>query len=170
MRWVWLAKKLNERLRRKVSVREPDFRIAHQGRDYLRRWFVIPRNSVCNIYLHHFLRSDDDRALHDHPYWNVSLLLSGAYLEHTIAAGGVHRRAMFYQGDFKFRTAKMAHRIELFEIDDPVTGKELVPCWSLFITGPRVRDWFFHCPNGLVPWQQFTKPENKGEVGRGCGD
>jgi hypothetical protein len=58
----------------------------------MRRWWVIPRNKFFNIYLHHFLHSDDDRALHDHPWWNVSILLrSGSYVEHTIAAGGVGR-------------------------------------------------------------------------------
>ena len=26
------------------------------------------RNKIFNIYLHQIIRSDDDRALHDHPY------------------------------------------------------------------------------------------------------
>lgn len=28
----------------------------------------------------------------------------------------------------------------------------------------------FWCPRGFVPWQEFTKPNNPGEVGRGCGE
>ena len=44
-----------------------------------------------NLYLHEFSRSDDDRALHDHPWlFNLSVLLSGTYVEHTIDAGGIH--------------------------------------------------------------------------------
>jgi hypothetical protein len=140
--------------------REPDVIIGPQSDQYLRRWFVIPRNPVFNIYLHQFLRSDDDRALHDHPWWNVSLLLDNEYVENTITAGGINHRIRYSAGDLKFRSAKYAHRVEL------TNGS----CWSLFITGPRVRDWGFHCPTRWVPWQEFTKPENPGEIGRGCGE
>jgi len=45
-----------------------------------------------NLYVHHFLRDDDDRALQDRPSWAVSFLLRGRYIEHTIAEGGLHRR------------------------------------------------------------------------------
>lgn len=45
-----------------AQSRNPDFIIG--GADpYMLRWWVIPRNKVFNIYLHRFLRSDDDRAL-----------------------------------------------------------------------------------------------------------
>lgn len=140
--------------------RRPDFIIGAAGDDYLRRWFVIPRNSVFNAYLHQFVRSDDDRALHDHPWWNVSLLLYGEYVEHTMPQGGVNIRKRYVAGDVKFRGAKYAHRVEL------TNG----PCWSLFLTGPRIRTWGFHCPSRWVPWQEFTKPNNPGEIGRGCGE
>ena len=142
----------------------------------MRRWWLIPRNRYFNIYLHHFMRSDDDRALHDHPWWNLSILLHGRYLEHTISAGGINVLTERRSGDFKFRHAGAAHRIELLKEEVWVdrylgtkTAKE-VPCWTLFITGPRLRDWGFHCPRGWVPWQEFTKPENPGEIGRGCGE
>lgn len=52
-------------------------------REYLHRWHIIPRNPWFNIYLHHFLRGDDDRANHDHPWWSCSLLLTNMYREHT---------------------------------------------------------------------------------------
>ena len=38
------------------------------GKNYLSRWHIIPRNRYFNIYLHKFVGSDDDRALHDHPW------------------------------------------------------------------------------------------------------
>lgn len=152
------------RLRRfvyKRSARDPDFVIGTSDRPYLKRWFILPRNRVFNIYLHQFLRSDDDRALHDHPWWNASILLYGRYIEHTIAAGGINRRVEYKAGDIKLRSAKYAHRLEL--IDDH-------QCWSLFITGPRLREWGFHCPLGWKHWKEFTKPGNSGEIGPGCGD
>lgn len=140
--------------------RKPDLVVGGDADPYLRRWWLIPRNRWFNLYLHHFMRSDDDRALHDHPWLNLSILLHGRYVEHTISAGGINVRTERRAGECKFRTASAAHRIEL------VDG----PCWTLFVTGPRLRDWGFHCRLGWVPWQKFTKPENPGEIGRGCGE
>lgn len=138
--------------------RKPDFIVGGADDPYLLRWWVIPRNRFFNIYLHHFLRSDDDRALHDHPWWNLSILLDGEYTEHTIAAGGVNQAAVRKAGQFKFRGAKSAHRIELHN----------GPCWTLFITGPVMRTWGFHCPKGWRPWKQFVDDRDTGKVGRGC--
>jgi hypothetical protein len=67
----------------------------------LRRHLLIPRNPIFNVYLHHFLRSDDDRALHDHPWINLSLLLDGCYLEHC----GDGRARFRDEGQFVARRA-----------------------------------------------------------------
>jgi len=136
----------------------PDFIIGPRDAPYLRRWWIIPRSRFFNIYLHNFLRSDDDRALHDHPWLNVSLILAGSYVEHTIAAGGVNRHQRFTAGDLRFRGARTAHRIEL---DDG-------PCWTLFITGPVIRKWGFHCPRGWRYWKEFVDARDSGQVGKGC--
>ena len=140
--------------------RSPDFVVGGSVNPYLLRWFVIPRNPVFNIYVHLFLRSDDDRALHDHPWVNLSILLDGSYTEHTIAAGGINVRTVRNAGVWKFRSSgKQAHRIEL------TSG----PCWTLFITGPRYRHWGFHCPDkGWVHWEKFTAANDPGAVGPGC--
>ena len=143
-----------------VARRPPDFVIGGAERPYLERWFVIPRNRWFNIYLHHFLRSDDDRALHDHPWVSLSLILRGEYAEHTIAAGGIHRRRVLRAGQWLFRpTGRYAHRIEL----------HAGPCWTLFITGPRYREWGFHCAErGWVHWRAFTASDDAGAIGKGC--
>ena len=140
-----------------AASRQPDFIV---GDNYLRRWWVIPRNKIFNIYLHQFLHSDEDRALHDHPWWNLSILLEGEYTEETILNGGVHRKTVRKAPTFKFRFASSAHRIEL----------HAGPCWTLFITGPIIRRWGFHCPNGWRYWKDFVNPVNTGKVGRGCDD
>lgn len=140
---------------------KPDVIIGGEANPYLKRWYVIPRNPIFNIYLHQILRSDDERALHDHPWANVSLILRGRYFEvfeqgipgHTPDKAR-ERRA----GDFVFRLPSRAHRLVVSS-----------PCWSLFITGPRVRRWGFWCPQGWVYWRDFTKPGKPGEIGRGCG-
>ena len=136
-----------------IMQRAPDFVI---GDDYLRRWWVIPRNEGCNVYLHEIRKSDDDRALHDHPWENTSYLLIGGYIEHT-PEGRFIRSA----GDIVQRPANALHRLEV------VPGTS---CISLFITGPKVRDWGFACPQGWVPWHEFTDPTDSSKIGRGCGE
>lgn len=141
-----------------MQKRRPDVVIGGPDNPYLHRWYMIPRNPVLNVYLHKFLRSDDDRALHDHPWVNLSVLLRGEYTEHTIAAGGVNYRKVYRTGDWKFRWPTDAHRIELHD------GSSI----SLFVTGPRVRTWGFHCPNS-VGWRRWTDfVSNYGEIGKGC--
>ena len=141
-----------------AASRQPDFVIGGKETPYMQRWWVIPRNRFFNIYLHRFLRSDDDRALHDHPWVNFSYLLEGSYTEWSIAAGGVHHKWIATQGSWKFRRAKTAHRVEL----------HAGTCWSLFVTGPVIREWGFHCPAGWRKWQLFTDARDKGLIGRGC--
>lgn len=144
----------------RITRRPPDFVIGGEERPYLLRWWVIPRNRLFNVYLHCFLRSDDDRALHDHPWANASILLRGRYVEHTIAEGGIEHRRELRSGDFRVRSSgRFAHRVEL------VDG----PCWTLFITGPRYREWGFHCPRaGWIHWKEFTAADDIGAVGKGC--
>ena len=138
---------------RDVMERAPDFII---GDNYLRRWWIIPRNEGCNVYLHEILHSDDDRALHDHPWANTSYLIEGSYIEHT-PDGRFVREA----GSIVHRKAEASHRLEV-----PAEGRAV----SLFITGPKVRDWGFHCPKGWVRWQDFVEPGDSSQVGRGCGE
>lgn len=157
--WLSIVDRFAAAMIARGHARAPDMVIGGDERPYLIRWFVIPRNRLCNIYLHLFLRSDDDRALHDHPWASCSLILSGHYLEHEIAAGGVHSRKRRERGAIVLRSARMAHRIEIE-----------TPCWTLFLTGPKRRTWGFHCPGGWVHWRDFTNPADGGRtVGRGCG-
>ena len=65
-----------------IMRREPDFTIGPLDNPYMRRWFVVPRNEFSNLYLHEILRSDDDRALHDHPWPSRSFIIDGGYFEH----------------------------------------------------------------------------------------
>lgn len=136
-----------------IMARAPDFVI---GEDYLRRWWVIPRNPWCNVYLHEIRKSDDDRALHDHPWANVSFLIAGGYIEHTPECA--FERTV---GDVVEREAGALHRLEVRP------GQSAV---SLFMTGPKVREWGFACPQGWVHWQDFTDESDSSRVGRGCGE
>lgn len=137
--------------------RSPDVVI---GIDYLDRWYLVPRNRWLNVYLHRFRGSDDDRALHDHPWWSLSFLLAGHMVEHyrTDARDPVLQRERWVPWLFPvLRSARFAHRLEVVE----------GPVWTLFITGPRVREWGFFCPAGWRHWSAFTDPSGN-RIGRGC--
>lgn len=140
--------------------RNPDFIIGSPDRPYMLRWYLIPRNRWFNVYLHKIVRDDDDRALHDHPWWSVSLLLRGKYIEVTPAGLGVMYRH-YGLGSVIIRRPTHRHRLELPE------GK---PAWTLFFTGPKVRTWGFWCPRGFVPWHEFVNQNDRGNTGRGCGE
>lgn len=145
----WVAKRLVERAKR----RPPDFVIGGNDRPYLRRWWIIPRNRFFNIYVHEFLRSDDDRALHCHPWIWISYLIDGDYVEHTIKAGGVHRRKSYKAGSLRLHLPWFAHRIEITK-----------PVWTLFITGPKMKPWGFHFPTGWVHWERAVDPDDHGKM------
>jgi hypothetical protein len=146
--------------------RPPDLEIGGSADPYLRRWYLLPRNPLLNVYLHQILRSDDDRALHDHPWLNLSLILEGGY--HEVVFARPPRRGQplpttrvraRFEGDLILRRARAAHRLVLCEES----------CWSLFVTGPRLRAWGFWCRDGRwVHWRDFTAGPRGELVGRGC--
>lgn len=148
------------------SLFSPHFVVGKREDPYLLRWYLIPRNRWFNLYLHKFCRDDDDRALHDHPWWFVSLMIRGRYTEVTGydfqgRALGCVRTAP----SIAYRSAKHQHRVILSARD----GK-LLPCWTIVLTGPRVREWGFWCPQGFVPWYDFVSRDDHGTIGPGCGD
>ncbi len=148
----------------------PDFVVERDG-PQLERWWLIPRNRWFNVYLHRFVKSDEDRALHDHMYVNLSWILGpGGYNEVMPVQGsapwdpvrGLVRTwaAARSAGSLIVRWPTAAHRIVL-PTDEPV--------WSLFITGPRVRHWGFWCAHGFRPWEEFVSQKpGSNSVGRGC--
>ena len=117
------------------------------GSDYLIRRYLLPRNRVLNVYLHKFLGSDDDRALHDHPWYSFSLLLKGRMIEHLPD----DRKRTIIARKLTIRPPEFQHRIELPAGETAVT---------LFVTGPAVRNWGFVCPHGWTSWQNYGT--NKG--------
>ena len=134
--------------------RKPDFVIGGLDNPYLERHWLLPRNPLFNVYVHRFLRSDDDRAEHTHPWINMSWLLQGCYIEWQ------HGKPFYRNaGDIVFRhSGHIQHRIELND----------GPAWTVFFTGPRYKTWHFACPQGLIPWKDFVASDDKGAVGRGC--
>ena len=97
-----------------------------------RKWFPF------NIFIHKILKSDPD-DLHDHPWPYFTLILKGGYLEHTL-------KGKFWRppGYFRFASSNSFHRLEI---------KPNEVCWTLFIVGPKIREWGFLKEN--TTWQRW---------------
>lgn len=161
-----LADRLLDWLAAATAIRLPDVRIGPRATPSLLRWFLWKRRRWwCNLYFHEMLRDDDDRALHDHPWWSLSFVLSDylaeVYQEQPPAGPTRYRR--FRKGQLVLRRPHSAHRL--------VVSTNRV-AYTLFLTGPYVREWGFHCPQGWRRWQDYAKPDaaghSSGEIGRGC--
>ncbi|MCB1476612.1 MAG: hypothetical protein H6883_07140 [Rhodobiaceae bacterium] len=165
MKLVRLSRYLLKRAERVMESRKPDFLIGPQGDPYMQRWWLIPRNRVFNIYLHRILHDDDDRALHDHPWPSVSIMLKGKLGELYRGRDGQTHVRKIQPGRIIWRGPWFAHRLTLW----PEFSGLMQPfAVTIFITGPRVREWGFHCPKGWRHWKEFTAPADRGQIGRGC--
>lgn len=145
------------------DTREPDFMLRYMTTPdiYLLRWHLLPRNRFMNIYLHRMLNSDEGTDLHDHPYANASIILDTGYYEQMKT-----KTLWRAPGQIILRRAATAHRLaveyrlgqrSLFEgFHAQGYSRELIPqpAMSLFITGPRTREWGFYTPNGWVPFHK----------------
>ncbi len=146
--------------------RPPDLIIGTRENPRTNRWHLwIPRflkRRGWQLALHQWFRSDDDRALHDHRSWSLTLILTGGYYEVT------ERGVRWYPpGSFIYRPAAMGHRVLLRDA-------QAAPIWTLWLRGRHQREWGFHCPKGWRPAREYlaepdySKPGSTSTVGRGC--
>ena len=142
--------KLLERLGRKRIVMD---RVENEP--YLERYYLFLRDRKrfpFNIFLHKFLKSDPD-DVHDHPWPYATVILKGGYWEWIPHFDTVGRKTGEYQvwrgpGHFRISKANSFHRIEL---DPDITA------WTLFMPGPKQRDWGFLVQNKWIQWEQYLK-------------
>lgn len=149
------------------------------GSVYLRRYRIfgwLPGDAPkrCSLYLHHFVRSDEDRELHNHPWaWAVSLILAGGYQEELIHSTNLldsplprrrFRRLATYlvhrkPGRLNFLRGDTFHRVASIPSEE---GGEAATreTWTLFLCGPKRSGWGFLTQAGFTPWRKFM--EQKG--------
>lgn len=137
----------------------PDEVIGRRGKvsndePYMERWHIVRKNQggIYNIYLHRFLR-DDPEDLHDHPWANASIVLSGRYVEQSWSLDG-RRTDTRVAGDIVIRTAEERHAITGIE---PGTT-------TLFITGPKVREWGFWLDEQFIHWREYRARMDRGKA------
>lgn len=159
----WLQSRIDDFIR---SVRDDPKRkpiaVGDQNNPTYWRWFVIPRNRFINVYLHNFLK-DDEEHLHDHRAANISFRLQGCYFEERFVCRPqpgqplppTIRRFQRHHS-LTFRLPSTPHRVVLLRDDEG----QPIPCWSMFIKFPDVREWGFWCPGlrgRFSSWRHWTK-------------
>lgn len=129
-------------------------RVVIEGRTHLYRW-VLFRCRWFQVVVHNFV-NDDPPDLHDHAWWNLSIVLAGELRETVLcsaqqyapgAAKGPYRSRTLRAGDVVFRRAAALHRLAVVR-----------PAWTLFITGPERRQWGYDTFKGWVHWRAYKIP------------
>lgn len=109
------------------------------GRPYLERYHLVQTRDRC-VRFHRWIGSDDQRALHDHPYGSSSLVLAGTLIEHTDDGD-----QLLETGTLVVRDSTTPHALELVTLE----------AWTLFSTGPVRRRWGFHTADGWQHWTEY---------------
>jgi hypothetical protein len=144
---------------KKMLVDSPSTTINVKGKPYLTRYFLAgeDRNRALdliqtlepepfivddgNIYVHNFHSSDQITELHNHPWeWGISFMISGGYWEeyvtnHVEGTPLETRDRLIEPGGVNVILPTYFHRVDLLD--------EIAGAWSLFIAGPRRKDWGF---------------------------
>ena len=142
--------KLLDRMGRKRIVMD---RVENEP--YLERYYLFLKERdrfPFNVFLHKFLKSDPD-DVHDHPWPYTTIILRGGYWEWIPIFDSVGRKTGEIQhwrgpGHFRICSATSYHRIEL---DPNITA------WTLFMPGPKQREWGFLVKNKWVQWQEYLQ-------------
>lgn len=122
-----------------LTARLPCRLIAIGEQPYLERYYV---GQVLGItaYLHRFVRADDERQVHDHPWrWAVSLILAGGYLEERVTALCPDRGWLV-----ALRRMRPGHVNTIGPGDFHRITKTRPETWTLFVHGARFKSWGFY--------------------------
>lgn len=115
--------------------------------EYLTRGYIF-RSKYFGLFLHQFWSSDPDHP-HDHPWANVSFILSGGYHEYNVDGTSKWRGPWH----LKFRQAQLFHRIA---IGPHTRGSS----WTLFAHFKRVRKWGFITNEGWIDATEYGDKYN----------
>lgn len=111
---------------------------GNNGEPYLERYALLRLPGGRSLYLHRFLESDPDRGLHDHPWHRaLGLVLSGGYKElrlESIDGRDQVTERFLGPGSLNRIAGEDFHRIVLPERRE---------AWTLFMHGPKVKNWGF---------------------------
>ena len=110
---------------------------------YLVRYYILfkdrNQNIPFNIFIHKFMKGDDDE-LHNHPWGYFTYILSGGYYERVLYNDGKQINHWRKPGFFQKVDHTHVHTITLND-----NSKD--SCWTLFIPFKRKNEWGFFKKN-----------------------
>lgn len=113
---------------------------------------VTPIKWLPSVRIHHILRRDNDRHLHDHPWDARTVILKGWYtevrLEHGLETMYENMRRSFLR--IRGYTGPINHG-EYHTITSVSDGG----VWTLFITFGYLSTWGFLVDGEKVPWREY---------------
>lgn len=128
-----------------------------------------------SVLLHHFVRGDDDGALHDHPWCEFDTsVIAGGYTERRPSAEGREDYEALADNtdipgvsfaDCETLTRRPGGpRIQRLGHHQHAVEDVLPDTWTIVTTGPRVRQWGFHPPGRpWMPWRDFLAKQRQPE-------
>jgi len=124
---------------------------------------VVPRRFkwMPSIRIHHILRADDARDLHDHP-WNArTIILKGAYIERRLQSLGVRTDHTGNTVTFAEMQSYVRHWGDTATINfgeyHSIDAVSEGGVWTLFIAGDYLGTWGFLVDGKKVPHQEYDK-------------
>tara|TARA_B100000902_G_scaffold399290_1_gene469452 strand:+ start:2813 stop:3517 length:705 start_codon:yes stop_codon:yes gene_type:complete len=142
-----------------ININDSRRRIIHDrtyNEAYLIRYYVFLKdrnNFPFNIFIHKFMKGDDDEDIHDHPWGFFHLILSGGYWEEVpIDQKDLNKgiqKIWREAGYWNCVSADYKHRIEL---------KENIKPWTIFIPLNKRSEWGFWVKKNEI-WEKI--PFNK---------
>lgn len=139
---------------------------AAENEPYLARHYIFKKDWVPqrlrpylhwvpSIFIHEFLRGDNEREVHNHPWkTSFSIILAGGYVEERMAVVGGERKIVtrtLRPGMLNVIRADDFHRVALLD------GKTT---WTLFVAGERTGElWGFLDPDtgGFLTWKDHLQ-------------
>lgn len=110
-----------------------------------------------SIRIHHILREDFARDMHDHPWDARTIILKGAYLEERL----VENHIPFWEDvvdtytECYTRLRGDTATLKFGEFHN-ITSVSLGGVWTLFITWKYMGTWGFWVNGHKVPWREYT--------------
>lgn len=129
--------------------------------------YQLFRCPLFGIWIHKMCRSDHDRAMHDHPFAFISIILKGGYSEihYVKTTENIGRYDTIEEsellihkpGAILYRPALWRHRAILD------SGKA---SWNLILVGKRTRKWGFWPDGKFCWWRSYDSNKGICEEGR----
>ena len=140
---------------------EPFIRIFHKlflikeitsktGEVHFKRWRLL-QTPWFGIYIHHILKSDEDKHAHSHPWNFTGLILKGGYTEMVYKSCFAYEEYDRECWSWYSHKAEEFHKIELWE-----------PVWTLVFVGKRQPTWHYLTEDGVVDHETYREYKRAG--------